>query len=46
MRCYTTTAESELDGQSYEQQSTFSFVDHVDYILKICSQRIPVKTVT
>ena len=21
-------------------QSTFSFVDHVDYILKICSQRI------
>jgi len=21
-------------------QSTFSFVDHVDYVLKICSQRI------
>ena len=27
-----------IDGIIF--QSTFSFVDHVDYILKICSQRI------
>ena len=44
--CIEQVQSAKLGGVIF--QSTFSFVDHIDYILKVCSQRIflLLKTVT